>query len=61
MFAEHSLGVGLLNHCSPELVLVVGVHVDESVVDSRKSIVDKYLNPTSVLPEVETKHPCRGE
>ena len=56
-----ALGVCFFNECRPELVLVVGVHVDEAVVDGRKSVVDKYLDPTSVLPEVEAKYTCRKE
>ena len=58
MFAEHSLGVGLLNHGSPELVLVVRVHVDEAAVDGRQTIVHQHLDPATVLPEVEAEHAC---
>ena len=50
-----SLGIGLLEQGAPELIAVLGVHVDEVVASARQTIIDQHLYPPAVLPEPETK------
>lgn len=52
----HSLGVGLLHQCTPELVAVVGVTIDQLVVDSREPVVNHHVNPLTEAPEAKVEN-----
>lgn len=51
------LGIGLFHQCTPELVLGVGVAIDELVVKRRQTVVDHHVQPLAEAPELEVENP----
>lgn len=49
------LGVGLLQQCAPELVVVFGVTVDQFSVDGGQPVVDHHVHPLPKHPELKVK------
>lgn len=51
----YSLGVGLLQHGTPELVVVLRVAVDEFSVDRRQPVVHHHVHPLPEHPELKVE------
>lgn len=51
-----SLGIGFLKQGWPELIIFLRVHVDEFSINSRQSIVNANIQPSSITPDEEVKY-----
>lgn len=48
----HSLGVGFLQQCAPELTVVSGMEEDQAVPEGGQAVIDHDIQPLAVLPEL---------
>lgn len=59
----HSLGIGFLQQCAPELIVVGGVEEDQAVPEGGQAVIDHHVQPLTVLPELVSRprHGDKGE
>lgn len=48
----HSLGIGFLQQCAPELIVVSRVEEDQAVPEGGQAVIDHDIQPLTVLPEL---------
>lgn len=55
---KYLLGISLLHQGTPELILGVGVAVDELVVKRGQAVIYYHIQPLTKTPELEVEDPC---
>jgi len=56
--SKYLLGISLLHQGTPELILGVGVAVDELVVERGQAVIYYHIQPLTETPELEVEDPC---
>lgn len=51
------LGISFLHQGTPELILGVGVAVDELIVECGQAVIDHHVQPLTETPELEVEDP----
>lgn len=59
----HLLGIGFLQQCAPELIVVGRVEEDQAIPEGGQAVINHHVQPLTVLPELvpRARHGDKGE